>query len=220
VEYALPSHSLHDALQTVRTLRRSLLQRERFKGWSGPTRILSGALALFAAGILHYGWIPATNIAHLVTWGVVFSAAMLLNLGALIYWFLHDTMIQRDVSRLKPMLDVFPPLAVGALFTFALILRRDFDSLFGVWMCMFGLTNFASRYVLPTAIAYVGIFYILAGSLCLLLPNISFLHPIAMGLVFCAGEWAGGTILYLDDRRYAAFTKQFSTPDEDATWNS
>jgi membrane-anchored protein YejM (alkaline phosphatase superfamily) len=82
---------------------------------------------------------------------------------------------------------------------------------------MFGLTNFASRYVLPSAIAYVGLFYILAGALCLLMPTISFLHPIAMGMVFCAGEWAGGTILYLDDRRYAAFAKQFSTLDEEAT---
>lgn len=211
----MPVHPLHEALNTVRTLRRSLLQKERFKGWSGPTRICSGTLALLAAFVLESGWLPNDARIHLAVWGGVFLTAMLLNLGALIYWFLNDRMIQRDATRLKPILDVIPPLAVGALFTLVLLLRRDLDSLFGVWMCMFGLTNFASRYVLPSAIALVGVFYILAGALCLLLPGISFMQPMAMGLVFCTGEWAGGTILYLDDRRYAAFAKQFSTPDED-----
>ena len=215
MEIPLPVHPLHDALQTVRTLRRSLLQKERFKGWSGPTRLLSGSLALIAAVILQQGWLPQNNRIHLLVWGVVFLTAMLLNVGALIYWFLNDKMIERDATRLKPILDVIPPLAVGALFTLMLILRRDFDPLFGVWMSMFGLTNLASRYVLPSAISIVGIFYILAGALCLLLPGITFLQPMAMGLVFCAGEWAGGTILYLDDRRYAAFAGQFLTLDED-----
>ncbi|MDF3128980.1 hypothetical protein P0Y35_07215 [Kiritimatiellaeota bacterium B1221] len=211
----MPAHPLHDALNTVRTLRRSLLQKERFKGWSGPTRILSGSLAFIAALLLEQGWIPQSNSSHLITWGIVFLTAMLLNLGALAYWFLNDRMIQRDTSRLKPILDVIPPLAVGALFTLVLILGKNLDPLYGVWMSMFGLTNLASRYVLPSAIAIVGVFYILAGALCLLLPGISFLQPMAMGMVFCAGEWAGGTILYLDDRRYAAFARQFSTPTED-----
>ncbi|WFB35764.1 hypothetical protein P3T73_16555 [Kiritimatiellota bacterium B12222] len=208
-------HPLHDALHTVRTLRRSLLQKERFKGWSGPTRIFSGTLALVAALISEQGWIPQTNRSYLILWALVFLSAVILNVGALTYWFLNDRMIQRDTTRLKPILDVVPPLAVGALFTLVLILQRNLDPLYGVWMCMFGLTNFASRYVLPTAIAFVGIFYIAAGALCLLMPEITFLHPLAMGLVFCAGEWAGGTILYVDDRRYAAFSRQFATPDED-----
>lgn len=210
--YPLSAHPLHDALKTVRTLRRSLLQRERFKGWSGPTRVLSGTLALLAAMILHQDFLPQSNLIYLIVWASVFLAAMLLNLGALLYWFLNDRMIQRDISRLKPILDIIPPLAVGGLFTMVLILNRDFDALYGVWMCMFGLTNFASRYVLPGAIAWVGVFYIFAGALCLLLPGISFMQPLAMGAVFCAGEWAGGAILYLDDRRYAAFVRQFSNP--------
>ncbi|MGA0333775.1 MAG: hypothetical protein ACO3N7_08095 [Kiritimatiellia bacterium] len=210
----MPVHPIYDALNTVRTLRRSLLQRERFKGWSGPTRILSGSLALLAALVLELSG-STSPLIHLGVWGGVFLAAMLLNLGSLVYWFLHDKMIERDLTRLKPILDVIPPLAVGALFTLVLILRRDFDLLFGVWMCMFGLCNLASRYVLPSSIAVVGVFYLMAGALCLLLPGMSFLQPLAMGLVFCAGEWAGGTILYLDDRRYAAFLRQLSIPDED-----
>ena len=201
-------HPLHDALTTVRTLRRSLLNTERFKGWSGPTRVISGTIALFASVILHFVWTEATIRDQLLIWALVFAFAMVLNLGALAYWFWNDRMIQRDITRLKPILDVMPPLAVGALFTLVLLLRKDVDLLYGAWMCMFGLTNLASRYVLPDAIALVGVFYIASGALCLLLPGLTFAQPLAMGLVFCVGEWAGGTILYLDDRRYRAFARE------------
>jgi hypothetical protein len=198
---------LHDALDTVRTLRRSLLDKQRFKGWSGPTRMISGTFALLTSVLLQSGFIPRTDAAHVLSWGVVFLAALLLNLGALVYWMFHDRLIAKDLRRLRPILDVMPPLAVGALFTFGLLLQRETDALFGVWMCMFGLTNLASRYVLPSAISLVGLFYIAAGALCLLTPGIGFLDAWAMGLVFGAGEWAGGLILYLDERRYAAFER-------------
>ena len=201
---------VHDALETIRQVKRSLLNRQRFKGWSGPTRILSGSLAVAAALALQLEWIPRTHIAHTFTWGTVFLAAMFLNLGALVYWFWNDPLIHRNPRRLGPLLDVMPPLFVGAVFTLYLLLHRQFDPLFGVWMCMFGLTNLASRYVLPTAIAGVGVFYILAGVICLLNPSIDFLDPWAMGLVFFTGEWAGGLILYFDERRYAAFARMWS----------
>lgn len=212
---SLPIQPLHDALHTVRTLRRSLLRSERFKGWSGPTRILSGTVALVAALLLTFLWRDASVRDHLVVWAGVFASAVVLNVGALAYWFWNDRMIERDVSRLKPILDVIPPLAVGALFTLVFLLRKEPDLLFGIWMCMFGLTNLASRYVLPGAIALVGLFYILAGALCLLLPGLTFSQPLAMGVVFCVGEWAGGLILYLDDRRYAAFSREFLAAEKE-----
>jgi hypothetical protein len=171
----------------------------------------SGFLALVASVVLQLGWVPAENLNYTMVWGVVFLGAMLLNLGALGYWFLHDKAVDRDVQRLRPIFDVIPPLAVGALFTFVLIWNRYFDPLYGVWMCMFGLTNLASRYVLPGMISLVGVFYILAGGLCLMLPGINFQTPLAMGAVFCVGEMVGGAILYMDDRRYAATLREFST---------
>lgn len=205
---------VHDALDTIRHVKRALLNRQRFKGWSGPTRILSGTLAIAAALALQFQWIPHTNMAHTLTWGGVFLIAMLLNLGSLAYWFWHDPLIRRDVRRLGPLLDVIPPLLVGAVFTLYHLLQREFEPLFGIWMCMFGLTNLASRYVLPQAIAWVGAFYIAAGTICLLNPRIEFLDPWAMGLVFFAGEWAGGLILYLDERRFASFPRFWTKPEK------
>lgn len=208
---------LHDALDTVRHLKRALLEQQRFKGWSGPARILSGTVAIAMALLLDRQWIEPTEYAHTLAWGAVFGTAMFLNLGSLIYWFWRDPLIKRNVRRLGPLLDVIPPLFVGAVFTLVLMLSRNFDPLFGVWMCMFGLTNLASRYVLPSTINLVGIFYILAGVLCLLNPGMTFLNPWPMGLVFFAGEWTGGIILYVDQRRYAAFERLWQDPPPEHT---
>lgn len=192
------------------------MARQRFKGWSGPTRMISGTLAFGMALLLQAEWVPRTAAAHVMAWGVVFLAASMLSLGALVHWFMKDKVIQRDWRRLGPLLDVVPPLAVGALFTGVLLLSREVDQLFGVWMCMFGLANIASRYVLPAMISLVGVFYIAGGALYLLTPGLGFLDAWVMGLVFGVGEWAGGLILYVDERRYAAFERISPIPPEHA----
>jgi hypothetical protein len=51
--------------------------------------------------------------------------------------------------------------------------------------------------VLPKLIALLGLYYILCGTLCLLMP-VSLFQPWIMGGVFFAGEWAGGIIFHYD----------------------
>ena len=72
-------------------------------------------------------------------------------------------------------------------------------------MSLFGLANLASRHVLPSANFFVGVFYILCGTVCLLLPEITFTDPWPMGIVFFIGEWAGGWILHYDNATNASF---------------
>jgi hypothetical protein len=127
---------------------------------------------------------------------------LLLNGGALLHWFLSDQEVNRNVHRLTPVLDVVAPLVVGGILTAALVLHGLHRYLFGTWMCMFGLVNLASRHVLPRSICLVGLFYIACGGVWLLAPGLKFVNPWPMGLVFFAGEWVGGMILHLDDRRY------------------
>jgi len=192
---------IQDALAQVRHLQQLVLDSQRFKGFSGPSRAASGTIALVAAAVMASPLYPESVRWHLLGWAGVFVVAFALNFGALIYWFFNDPVVKKDVRRLKPLLDVVPPLFVGGALTFAIILHGLYPYLFGIWMCMFGLSNMASRHVLPRPIAAVGIFYILCGILLVLAPNSSFLNPLPMGLVFCAGEWASGLILYRDDKR-------------------
>lgn len=192
---------VQDALTQVRSLQQVMLERIRFRGFSGPTRAASGTLALLAAAAMSTPWYPRTTEAHLVGWGCVLAVALVINSVALLYWFWTDPQADRDIRRLSPVLDVIPPLAVAALLTVALVLRNQHRFLFGIWMCMFGLTNLSTRYVLPRTMLLVGVFYIASGTLVLLAPNVTFLNPWPMGIVFFAGEWVGGMILYMDGRR-------------------
>jgi hypothetical protein len=189
---------IHHALAQVQELKQKVLEKQRFKGYSGRARALSGTTAFVAAWVMAYERYPQTPTAFLIGWGIVLAIAITLNYGALTYWFLFDPTVQRDLRRLKPVLEVLPPLFVGALFSLVLIKEKQFDFLYGVWMCLFGLANLATRHVLPRDIAWIGLFYIAGGTLCLLLGNISFLNPWPMGLIFFVGEWIGGVILHYD----------------------
>lgn len=202
-----------DALGQVQRLQQTVLDRQRFRGYSGVARILSGTMALVAAVGMAQPIFPGSTRAHVLGWGAVFIMASLLNGIALLYWFLRDPRVRGDLARLRPLLDSLPPLFVGGVLTAALILRGQHQYLFGIWMCMLGLSHIASRHVLPPAIILVGMFYLVCGSAWLLLPDMSFLSPWSMGVVFFAGEWAGGLILHFDERRYLALVRYQEPPD-------
>ncbi len=207
------TEQVREALAQVKQLREAVLERQRFGGYSGPARAISGTIALLAAAVMSRPFYPATTKAHILGWGAVFIVASLLNAGALLYWFLHDPHVKRNVWRLKPILDSLPSLVVGGALTACMILYGFSQYLFGVWMCMFGLTNLATRHVLPRLIGVVGVFYVLCGIAWLLTPHASFVKPWPMGLVFFAGEWAGGLLLYFDERRYLSFVR-YQNPDQ------
>lgn len=193
------ANHIHDALRQVQELRHKILEKQRFKGYSGRARALSGTIALLAAACLSFSTIPHSLPAHLVAWYVVFMLSVLLNFGAIIYWFLFDPAAGRDPKRLRPVIDVLPPLAVGAILTFVLVIDGRYEYLFGTWMCLYGLANLAGRHTLPRHIAWIGLYYIAAGALNLTLLRQPFLNPWPMGIVFFIGEWVSGMILHYDE---------------------
>jgi len=195
------AHHVHHALTQIKELQQQILEKQRFRGYSGPARAFSGAMALFAASVMNSSAFPQTETAHLAGWGVVFLAAIILNFSALMYWFLFDSVVKSEVRRLGPLLDVSPSIFVGSVLTLVMLARGTYDSLFGTWMCLFGLANVASRHVLPRAIAWLGLYYISCGTACLTLPELNFLNPWPMGIVFFIGEWIGGLVLYFDGKR-------------------
>lgn len=186
---------IHDALGQVRRLREAVLDKRQFRGYSGPARLLGGAVVLAGAGIL--AWLsPATPAGHLFGWGCVVIVALLLNYGALAYWFWCDPQVARDPRQLRPAVDALPPLMVGAAFSLACVLQGRYDWLFPLWMCVYGLVHIPYRNTLPSGNYLVGLGYIAAGVACLFWPGLNFANPWPMGLVFFVGETAGGLILY------------------------
>jgi len=186
---------IHDALAQVRRLQGFILEKRLFKGYSGRARIISGSFALAGAVVLASDAMPAKPLAHLVGWGVVLFVGIALNYACLLYWFLFNPEVRRNPVMLRPALDAVPALGVGAVFTFVFILTEQFDTLFGVWMCFYGLAQVAYRESLPRGMYFVGLGYLVCGACCLLSGPVSFTNPWPMGVVFFVGELAGGIIL-------------------------
>ncbi|MDP0496853.1 MAG: hypothetical protein Q7Q73_11675 [Verrucomicrobiota bacterium JB024] len=207
------SHPIHQALREVRELRQRILEKQRFKGYSGRARALGGCAALLMGLVLAGGFVPATDRVQLLGWGIVLMAALALNFGALVYWFLYDPEVGRDWRRLKPALEALPVLIAGGVLTVALVREGELDLLFGLWMTLYGLANFTTRRVLPRAVAWVGAYYLLAGAICLLLPGVGFHQPLVMGGVFFVGEWFGGLVLHFDERAGNSVWAFFGLPN-------
>jgi hypothetical protein len=187
---------IHDALTQVRELRRNILAKQRFKGYSGRARILSGSFALAAAAVIQS--LPPSKHTVLYSWFTVLALGLVVNYSALLYWFLFDPEACRDVAKLKPVLRALPALAVGGVLTLAMLRSRTFWPLYGIWMTLFGLANLSGENVLPRRILYVGLFYIGCGTVYLLSPFPSFLNPWPMGIVFFTGEWVAGLVMHFD----------------------
>jgi hypothetical protein len=106
-------------------------------------------------------------------------------------------------------LDVLLPLAVGGILTITFLKHELYSYLFGVWMCLFGLANFATRHTVPRSIWIPSLFYIACGTILLLQRDLSFLNPWPMGIVFFIGEWTGGIILHFDGSEETSFREFF-----------
>lgn len=190
------ANHIHDALAQVKKLQEFILDKSKFRGYSGSARIIGGLAALVGAMILDSEKIPATPQAHLTGWGIVLAIGLAVNYGGLALWFLRNPEAKRDVSNLTPALDAIPPLAIGAVLSLTVILRQQYDLLFGIWMCLYGATHAVYRRSLPKENYFIGVFYMISGTVCLFLPQVNFTHPWPMGLVFFIGETLGGFALY------------------------
>ncbi len=210
----IASH-IHHALSQVQELQRKVLEGQRFKGYSGRARAISGTIALLTAVVLATPAVPATPRAHLFGWGAAFVLSCLVNYGALLYWFLFDPVAKRDIRRLGPTTDALPPFFVGGVLTLLLIHIEQYQYLFGIWMALYGLANLASRRSLPKGIRTLGWFYILCGTVCLFLQGFTFLNPWPMGLVFFTGEWIGGVIFHYNGLPSISMLRLFNRKRED-----
>lgn len=189
------AHHIHDALGQVDRMRDLILERRRFRGYSGTARMIGGGVALAVTAILARVETLQSPLLQLAGWAIVLAAALVLNYGGLAFWFFRRQGGTRPLAELRPALEVLPALAIGAALSLALVIHHQYDLLFGVWMALYGLAHMGYRHSLPGGIIEVGIFYQVAGIVCLLVPGITFLNPWPMGLVFFVGETAGGWVL-------------------------
>lgn len=192
------SDHIQDALDQVREIQRTVLARRRFEGYSVSARVASGFLALGAGALLSSGVLPVKLRYHLLVWGSVCAVSLLLNFAAVARWYRALPENERQVARLRPVVDSMVPILMAGLFTIALSRRGAGDLLFGMWMSFYGLANFAARDALPRGVRTLGYFYALCGAFCLIHPQVRWYYPWPMGMVFGVGEIVTAALLYLD----------------------
>jgi len=186
--------AIDTALDQVRQLKDILLRRRLFQGYSGWPRIISGSLALATAWWLARFASPTDPIPHLKGWGLLLTASLAVNYGALAWWFFSHAENRRNPSSIKPALDAVPSLAAGAVMSIALILAKNYDLLFGCWMLMYGLAQTTYTSQLTRGVYFTGIVYMVFGSV-LAFQTAPFTDPWPMGWMFFLGEIAGGLCL-------------------------
>ena len=189
------ANHIHDALGQVERMRALILERRRFQGYSGTARMLGGGVALVLTFILARFEALHAPLLQLAGWAIVLTAALILNYGGLALWLFGRRGSEHSLADLRPALEVLPALTIGAVLSLALVWHEQYNLLFGTWMCLYGLAHMGYRHSLPGGIIWVGLFYQVAGIICLLAPGINFTNPWPMGLVFFAGEMVGGWIL-------------------------
>lgn len=186
--------NVHRAIENIREIKQRIIDRQLFRGYSGRARIAGGFLAVLAAAVLSHSSFPSDAQKHLFVWGILCIIAFSVNLGGLLFWYISRPAQARSLDDLHPVIDVVPPLIVGGLISLAIIEFGALDILFGVWMCLYGLMNVASRHTLPRSTWHLGWYYILCGGIYLLVwPERTILNPWPMAAVFFIGECIGGS---------------------------
>lgn len=192
----LSRDQMERALQQVAHLREWVISRQQFRGFSGIGRMVAAFFPVIGAVVMTSPLFPRLHMAHLVGWLVIAACGFLLNLIGLVAWYWRLEECDRHPHILRPFYETFPPLFIAAAATTALARGGVFDPLFGVWMMLYGQIHLATRHSLPPEIGMVGLYYILCGAVALFLPQVVFLNPWPMAIVFFIGEMIGGGIFH------------------------
>lgn len=219
IKFSIMDRQVHEALRQVKGLKRQILDKQRFRGYSGRARALGGCVALVMALLQSTPLYPQERFWILAGWASVFACAVVLNYGAVLYWlFSKYPRGERDVSRVVHVLEALPALLVGGVITLGLILRGYDELLPGVWCLGLGLANLAQRRILPPMISWVGVYYIVAGSvlLCVFEPVGAWWWQ--AGLLFFIGEWLAGFALHFDHFQTRSVRSFFGLPAATTTF--
>ena len=188
------------ALADLAEVRNRLASVQEFRGYSGLAAALSGAMAVLA-GIMQLVLAPAPHSPldmqrYLTIWFVCLAAALLINYGALLIWYVRSAGRQQRSQTRTVGFAILPAIALGAVLSLAMFTNKMPWLLPGVWYASYGIGLFASRAMLPKGVIAVATLFGLVGAALLLSPDQSLpLRWWVMPLGFGFGQIAIGYLL-------------------------
>jgi len=192
---------LRDALSQIAEIRSQVAQTQTYRGYRAAPAAISSLVAMGAA-LLQKWWVaePAQELSsYLVLW--IGAAAISVGVFATqMTWRLSrgGLSLQRQMTLLA-IEQFIPCLVAGAMLTAVIVRFAPAQAwmLCGLWPMLFSLGVFASRRLLPGAIFWVGVFYLLAGTANLVLAQgAAAFSPWSMGVAFGVGQALVAGILY------------------------
>jgi hypothetical protein len=191
---------LREALGQIAEIRQRMAQTELFRGYRSLTVGFSGVLALAAAALQPFLVEPENQLRDfLVLWIVVAGAS--LSTAAVQLWRrvrLANSRLARQATLLAAE-QFLPSILVGAVVTLC-VYRYASDAAWmlpGLWSLIYSLGIFASYRLLPRQVAWVGLFYVVAGASCLVWgQGANAFAPWQMALSFGGGQIFGAAVLY------------------------
>jgi hypothetical protein len=193
---------LHKALSEINAIRGQIARGAEFRGYGPATLSATGIIALLAAAAQAH-WLKDTERsvgAYLSIWiaTAVFSLSIIsvetITRARRVYCGLARQMIHCAVEQ-------FLPAIVAGLLLTVVLWRCAPQSLWmlpGLWQMIFSLGVFASCRFLPRPMFAVGVWYLVAGLICLTLGPKMALSPWAMGVPFGVGQLLVAAVLQFD----------------------
>lgn len=200
---------LHDALTQIAEIRQHIARTEVFRGYRAVPVAFSGVVA-FATALFQLVWIPdpARDVAAYMTLWVGAAAVSVLAVGLEMAWRIRrsSSSLRREITLLA--IEQFVPCVAAGGLVMLVVFAFARDSLWmlpGLWEVLFSLGILASYRLLPRAMFWVGLFYMLSGVACLSLAQGSAaFSPWAMGVPFGIGQFLAAGVLYWKLERHHA----------------
>ncbi|HVW03318.1 MAG TPA: hypothetical protein VHB77_23345 [Planctomycetaceae bacterium] len=192
---------LDEALTQISTIRQQLARTQVFRGYRAAPVACSGLLALLG-GLAQTVYVPepAERLdLYLLLWVGIAIISGLGTVGDVVVRHLRtDQPLRREITWLA--FEQFSPCVVaGALMTCVLVWSAPQVAwvLPGLWSILYSLGMFASYRLLPRLIFWVGVYYLVAGVVCLACcQGSAAFSPLAMALPFGLGQLASASILH------------------------
>ena len=192
---------LQEALSQISEIRQQVARTETFRGYRAAPVAFSGGLACLAAA-LQYALIddPAKDMARYLTLWIGAAIVSLIVTGIAMAYYCKKSTSSLSRTNTKLAVGQFLPCVIaGGLVPVALYQQAPASlwMLPGLWSLFFSLGIFASYRLLPKATFWVGVFYMIAGILCLVwFKDDQAFSPWAMGVPFGVGLFLSAAILY------------------------
>jgi hypothetical protein len=197
---------VRQALEQLDAIHDHLAKAEEYRGFRVPGVALAGVVGLLAAAAQPHLAVASEPPGFVWYWAGVAVVCGLLGAGAALhaYAFREDDFDRRRSRRV--LAQFLPCVAAGGVLTVGFA-RGGADLvafLPGVWAIVFGLGMVSARPYLPRGVGFVGLFYLVIGSLLVCrATTTSELSGWAVGGVFGPGHLATAWVLWRREERDA-----------------